>query len=57
VRRDVFYYTNLPLGDALAVELCDHVVTAGGVRTHLRLRRASDGQRMADVVTQKVARR
>jgi probable biosynthetic protein (TIGR04098 family) len=57
VRRDVFYYTNLPLGDALTVELCDHVVTAGGVRTHLRLRRASDGQRMADVVTQKVARR
>ena len=56
VRRDVFYYTNLPLGDALVVELCEHAVVPGGVRTHLRLRRASDGERMADIVTRKLAR-
>jgi probable biosynthetic protein (TIGR04098 family) len=56
VRRDVFYYTNLPLGDALVVELCEHAVVSGGVRTHLRLRRASDGERMADIVTRKLAR-
>ena len=57
VRRDVFYYANLPLGESLTVELCDYRFMSGGVRTHLRLRRTGDGERMADVITQKVLRR
>jgi probable biosynthetic protein (TIGR04098 family) len=55
-RRDVFYYANLPLGEALVVELCEHTPVVGGVRTHLRVRRHGDGARMADVITHKVAR-
>jgi probable biosynthetic protein (TIGR04098 family) len=57
VRRDVFFYTNLPLGEALIVELLrfEPFNRRGvrGVKTHLRLCRASGGQRMADLVTER----
>lgn len=65
VRRDVFYYRNLPLGQALVAELLDvdlGVNDRGGgrasfrpssVRTRMRLRRADDGQVMADLVTER----
>jgi probable biosynthetic protein (TIGR04098 family) len=54
VRRDVFYYANLPLDDALTAELCGYTAEADTVRTHVRLRRASDDELMADIVTRKV---
>jgi probable biosynthetic protein (TIGR04098 family) len=55
VRRDVFYYGNLPLGEELAAELlaCDRV-GAARIKTHVRLRRwdgAAAGAVMADLVT------
>jgi probable biosynthetic protein (TIGR04098 family) len=54
--RDVFYYGNLPLGDALDVELLSFVLEPdrAGVKTRVRLRRASDGQVIADLVTRRV---
>jgi probable biosynthetic protein (TIGR04098 family) len=72
VRRDVFYYANLPLGESLVAELvgfepdlvvpdADDAWGAGGgdgghtgVKTRLRLRRASTGQPIADVVTRRL---
>jgi probable biosynthetic protein (TIGR04098 family) len=54
VARDVFYYGNLPLGDALDVELGAFAADAGGVKTRVRLRRARDGQAIADVVTRRL---
>lgn len=57
VARDVFFYSNLPLGEALDVELCDARPDSAGatdraasVLCHARLRRA-DGRLMADVIT------
>jgi probable biosynthetic protein (TIGR04098 family) len=56
VRRDVFFYENLPLGASLdaALMVCDADVR--GVTTHVRLRRrAEDGGRvMADVATRRI---
>ena len=54
VRRDIFYYRNLPLGQAVEVALAAFEPLGDGVKTHLRLRRASDGVLMADVVTHKL---
>ena len=53
VRRDIFYYRNLPLGQSLDLALSAFELVPGGVKTHLRLTRVSDGARMADVVTHK----
>jgi probable biosynthetic protein (TIGR04098 family) len=57
VRRDVFYYANLPLGESLAAELVAFEPDAAsnpGIKTRLRLRRARTGQTIADVVTRRV---
>jgi probable biosynthetic protein (TIGR04098 family) len=63
VRRDVFYYGNLLLGEALFVELLafelDEVGLGArrarpGVKTRVRLRRARDGQPIADVITRRL---
>jgi probable biosynthetic protein (TIGR04098 family) len=55
VRRDVFYYRNLPLGQALCADLVELRPEPGqegtAVRTRIRLRAADDGQPMADIVT------
>ena len=50
MRRDVYYYGNLPLGGSLiaTLRLAEH--DANGVITHVRLSRADDGQPMADVL-------
>jgi probable biosynthetic protein (TIGR04098 family) len=57
VRRDAFFYANLPLGEALVVELLrfEPLQRPGvrGVKTHLRLCRAAGGERMADLVTER----
>ncbi|HVR62455.1 MAG TPA: Pnap_2097 family protein [Polyangia bacterium] len=54
VRRDVFFYRNLPLGETLLVELLaferEH---SGSVKTRVRLRREQDGTAIADVVTRR----
>lgn len=55
VQRAVYYYANLALGDRVQVELCSINADAGGVNTHVRLRRCSDGRVMSDVVTRRVA--
>ena len=59
VRRDVFYYGNLPLGESLVVEVLGMEADAGtagvrGVKTRVRLRRARDGRAIADVVTRRL---
>jgi probable biosynthetic protein (TIGR04098 family) len=61
VRRDVFYYGNLPLGESLVAELLDFERdeapdgrAAAGVKTRVRLRRARDRQPIADVVTRRL---
>jgi probable biosynthetic protein (TIGR04098 family) len=54
VARDVFYYRNLPLGEALLVELLAFEPDDTGVKTRVRLRRAGDAQPIADVVTRKL---
>lgn len=53
VRRDVYYHGNLPLGQAVTAELLAFERERGGVRTRVRLRRADDGARMADVITRR----
>jgi probable biosynthetic protein (TIGR04098 family) len=57
-RRDVFYYGNLPLGEALVVTLLAFEresadATGATVKTRVRLTRARDGRRIADVVTRR----
>src|SRR4051812_49409238 len=54
VRRDLFFYRNLPLGQAVRVELLTFERRTRGVKTHLRLRQDASGEVMADVVTRKV---
>ena len=53
VRRDVYYYDNLPLGQALTatLRLCER--DGSGVTTHVRLERAVDGRPMADVIARR----
>jgi probable biosynthetic protein (TIGR04098 family) len=53
VRRDVFYYGNLPLGQALTAELLSFTADGAGVTTRMRLRRTG-GERMADLVTRRL---
>jgi probable biosynthetic protein (TIGR04098 family) len=53
-RRDVFYYGNLPLGESLIATLVALEPDREGVKTRVRLTRASDGQPIADVVTRRV---
>jgi probable biosynthetic protein (TIGR04098 family) len=54
VRRDLFFYGNLPLGESLVVELLGLVWEGdASVKTRVRLRRQRDGLVMADVVTRR----
>jgi probable biosynthetic protein (TIGR04098 family) len=55
LRRDVFFYENLPLGEPLRAELRAFALGPGpGVTTHVRLRRADSGRAMADLVTRRL---
>ncbi len=55
VRRDVFYYENLPLGATLTAALLAFEEDSAGVTTHVRFSRAGGGGRpMADIVTRRV---
>jgi probable biosynthetic protein (TIGR04098 family) len=54
VERDVFYYANLPLGEALVAELVSFTRERGAVCTHVRLRREESGAPMADLLTRRV---
>jgi probable biosynthetic protein (TIGR04098 family) len=54
VQRDVFYYANLPLGQALIAELVSLTRERGAVRTHVRLRRADGEVPMADILTRRL---
>jgi probable biosynthetic protein (TIGR04098 family) len=54
VERDVYYYGNLPLGEALVAELVSFTRERGAVRTHVRLRRARGDAPMADISTRRV---
>jgi probable biosynthetic protein (TIGR04098 family) len=55
VRRDVFYYENLPLGATLTAALLAFEEDGTGVTTRIRLSRRDDGGRpMADIVTRRV---
>ncbi|HVZ88790.1 MAG TPA: Pnap_2097 family protein [Polyangia bacterium] len=54
VRRDVFFYANLPLGEALVADLHRFDLCGDrGVVTHVRLRRQRDERVMADLVTER----
>jgi probable biosynthetic protein (TIGR04098 family) len=53
VRRDVYYYENLPLGGSVTATLLGFEREAGAVTTHMRLSRAGDGRRMADIITRR----
>ena len=49
--RDVFYYRNLDLGEAVVVRL-QHLVRAGArVTTHSVIQRDSDGETIAELFT------
>ncbi|HET6150212.1 MAG TPA: Pnap_2097 family protein [Polyangia bacterium] len=60
VRRDVFYYDNLPLGDDLRAALMFFRRDRDGVTTRVRISRAQPGgdgearQAMADLVTRRI---
>jgi hypothetical protein len=55
VRRDVFYYENLPLGATLTAALLVFDEDSAGVTTRIRFSRRDDGGRpMADIVTRRV---
>jgi probable biosynthetic protein (TIGR04098 family) len=54
IRRAVFFYANLALGEPLVVDLLRFELSdVRGVKTHLRLSRPSDGQVMADLITER----
>jgi probable biosynthetic protein (TIGR04098 family) len=54
VRRAVFFYANLALGEALVVDLLRfELCGARGVKTHLRVSRQRDGLVMADLITER----
>jgi len=54
VRRAVFFYANLPLGESVVVDLLRFEACGErGVKTHLRLSRARDEQVMADLITER----
>ncbi len=55
VRRDVFYYDNLPLGATLTASLLAFDEDCSGVTTRIRFSRSDDrGRPMADIVTRRV---
>lgn len=63
VKRMVFYYGNLPIGESLVAELLSFEPepepatgrhAAGSVKTRVRLARATDGQPIADVITRRL---
>jgi probable biosynthetic protein (TIGR04098 family) len=55
VRRDVFYYDNLPLGATLTAALLAFEEDSAGVTTRIRFSRRDDGGRpMADIVTRRI---
>jgi probable biosynthetic protein (TIGR04098 family) len=58
VRRDVFYYCNLPLGEAVTAELraFEHEPGGRAVKTRVRLTRQATGEVMADLVTRRLLR-
>jgi probable biosynthetic protein (TIGR04098 family) len=54
LRRDVFYYRNVPLGESVSTHLL--AIERDGadrIKTHLRIMRDGDGRAMADVITLK----
>jgi len=53
IRRDVYYYDNLPLGSALQATLRLFETDGTNVVTHVRLSRAEDGRPMADVIARR----
>ena len=53
VRRDVFFYANLPLGESLAAELVSFQLRPHTAKSHVRLVRAAGGAAMADLVTER----
>jgi probable biosynthetic protein (TIGR04098 family) len=54
VRRDVFYYANIALGQALTTHLLAvEWPSPDRVKTHLRMVRHGDGRTMADLITEK----
>lgn len=54
LRRDVFYYGNIRIGDTLSTHLLAVEWEHGGtVKTHLRIVRESDGRTLADLITRK----
>jgi len=53
VRRDIFYYTNIALGESVCSQVLSMDRHGGIVKTHTRLVRQADGVRMADVITAK----
>jgi probable biosynthetic protein (TIGR04098 family) len=54
LRRDVFYYGNIQLGDAVSTHLLAiEWGPADTVKTHLRIVRERDGRKLADLVTLK----
>jgi probable biosynthetic protein (TIGR04098 family) len=55
VRRDIFYYDNLPLGASLTAELLAFEEDCSGVTTRIRFTPSDDRSRpMADIVTRRV---
>ena len=56
VRRDIFYYDNLPLGATLTASLMAFEEDCSGVTTRIRFSRGHDdgGRPMADIVTRRV---
>jgi probable biosynthetic protein (TIGR04098 family) len=53
VRRDVFFYANLPLGESLVAELGSFERSGDSAQSHVWLLRERDGARMADLVTER----
>ena len=63
MKRDVFYYGNLPIGESLVAELLSFEREPAGdgrpgavasVKTRMRLTRARDRQPIADVITRRI---
>jgi len=54
LRRDVFYYANIQLGESVSTHLLAVEWGASGtVKTHLRMVRDTDGRALADLITRK----
>jgi probable biosynthetic protein (TIGR04098 family) len=54
LRRDVFYYGNIQLGESVSTHLLAvEWGVSGTVKTHLRILRDSDGRTLADLITLK----